>query len=219
VLLNTHPLPQVVLTAPPRQLRRSAINILPMMKSRLLICLLIQVLFVLPVPAARSSTPKDDVWSPTVNGLQTRLTLVEGESHNGTRWIVPYLELRNVRSEAAQMEVNCDRHHLTIELVNDDGKPIRSGWLLPRSGPPVELNVIVLPWHSSIKLSLENGNWGVPRNQPAMVSTDSGAWVLADTENGKVFLRATLTDEPIKPYAWKRWYGTIQSPPVKVDWK
>ena len=179
-------------------------------------CLLILLLL---ASTAGSSTVKDVGWSTPVNGLQTRLTLVEDGKHYGTRWLIPYLELRNVRNEGGQMEVNCDRKHLIVELVNIDGEPIRSGWIMPRSGPAPELNTISLPWHSSIKLSLENNNWGIPRNAAAMVSTESGAWVLEDAEKGKVFLRATLTDEPIKPTVWKRWYGTIKTPLIKVDWK
>jgi len=149
------------------------------------------------------------------------LTLVQEEKHYGTRWLVPYLELRNVRDLGNQMEINCDRDHLKVELVNAKGEPLRSGWTMPRSGPAPELNVVTLPWHSSITLSLENNNWGIPRNAAAMVSTDSGAWVLEDLDKGKVFLRATLTDEPLKPSfdKWKRWHGTIQTPLLKVDWK
>ena len=134
---------------------------------------------------------------------------------------LPHLELRNVRDLGSQMEINCDRKRLAVELVDSKGDPIRSGWMLPRSGPTSELNTIVLPWHSSIAISLENRNWGVKRNAAAMVSTDSGAWVIDEAEKGKVFLRATLTDEPIKPAfdSWKRWHGKIQTPLLKIDWK
>src|SRR5437762_3513649 len=105
------------------------------------------------------SISTDDGWSSTVNGIQSRLTLVQKKEHNGTRWLVPYLELRNVREPVNQIEINCDRNHLT------------------------------------------------------MVSTDSGAWVLEDAEKGKVFLRATVTNEPIETSFnnWKRWYGTIRT--------
>jgi hypothetical protein len=189
------------------------------MKSRLLT---IACLLLIMIDAGTAfSISTDDGWSSTGNGIQSRLTLVQEQEHNGTRWLVPYLELRNVREAINQMEINCDRNHLKIELVNAKGEPIRSGWIMPRSGPPPELNTVILPWHSSITLSLENKNWGIPRNAAAMVSTDSGAWVLEDAEKGKVFLRARLTNEPIKPSFnnWKRWYGTIQTPLIKVDWK
>jgi hypothetical protein len=167
-----------------------------------------------------SSVPADDGWSSTVNGIQSRLTLVQEEKY-GTRWLIPFLELRNVRDIGNQMEINCDRDHLKVELVNAKGEPIRSGLATARTGPTPELNVVTLPWHSSITLSLENNNWGIPPNAAAIVSTDSGAWVLEDLDKGKVFLRATLTDEPLKPSFnnWKRWYGTIQTPLLKVDWK
>lgn len=177
------------------------------------------LLFLFTCSASADSSLKDESWSPVVNGLQSRLTLTQAEPLNGTRWIVPSLELRNVRDLVNQMEVNCDRHHLTVELVNENGDPVRSGWIMPRSGPAPQLDTIILPWHSAITLSLENRNWGIPRSAPAMISTDSGAWVLDDSEKGKVFLRATLTDEPLKPSSWIRWYGKIQTPLLKVDWK
>jgi hypothetical protein len=51
-----------------------------------------------------------------------------------------------------------------------------------------------------------------------MVSTDSGAWVIADSERGRVYLCATLTGERGEPY-YKTWHGSIQTPLLAVDWK
>src|SRR6266480_6002005 len=160
---------------------------------------------------------ESDTWSVPTNGLQARLTLVERPKINGTRWLVPYLELRNVRDLAHPMEVQCDSDHLKIELVDADGKSIGvSG--LPRSGPAPDLSGIILPWDSSIRISLECKNWAIPKDAAAMVSTDSGAWVIQETERGKVYLRATLTGEKTEP-DYKEWYGTVQTPLLKVDWK
>jgi len=118
------------------------------------------------------------------------------------------------------MEVLCDNHHLKIELVDENGKLIREGRLLPRSGPAPDLSTVILPWESSIRISLECKNWGIPRDAAAMVSTDSGAWVIKESEKGKVYLRATLTGEkPLAPPYWKAWYGTIQTPLLRIDWK
>src|SRR5260370_32950 len=142
-----------------------------MMNSRLLTTLVAQSLFMLPVVGC--PTLKDDGWSTAVNGLETRLMLAEGDIYYDARRFFPYLELRSVREEGSQMEVNCDRHHLIVELVNRDGAPIRSGWIQPRSGISPELNILVLPWHSSMTISLENNTWLIPRNAAAVVSTDS----------------------------------------------
>lgn len=163
----------------------------------------------------------NDDWSEAVNGLQARLELVEREKINGTRWLEPHLELRNVRDLANQMEVNCDNSHLKVELVDANGSSLRDRWSPPRTGPTHELNVIVLPWDSSIRLNLECRNWGVPKDAAAMVAADSGAWVIQESEKGKVYLRATLMGEKIEPSynSWKRWSGKIQTPPLKVDWK
>jgi hypothetical protein len=172
------------------------------------------------IAPAATTTNEVDTWSVPTNGLQARLTLVERSKENGTRWLVPYLELRNVRNLVNQMEVQCDSHHLKIELVDADGKVIRDGWLQNRSGPRAELSTINLPLDSSIRISLECRNWGVPRDAAAMVATDSGAWVIQQSEKGKVFLRATLTgDKPAVPPYCMTWYGTIQTPLLNIDWK
>src|SRR5215207_8126710 len=167
----------------------------------LLICLLAASLALLnAVPRAASApddSAKDDAgeWSKEVNGLQLRLKLVEKGKLYGTRWLVPYLELRNVRDLANPMQVNLDYRHLKVELVGADGEPVRSGQAMVRSGPTPEPGTVSLPWDSSMRLSLECRNWGITKDAPAMVSTDSGAWVVREDENGKVFLRATLTAE------------------------
>lgn len=154
------------------------------------------------------------------NGLQARLTLVEKPKLNGTRWLVPFLELRNVRNQADQMEVRCDRNHLKIELVDADGKVLRAGQMLTRSGPVTQLDAIILPKDSSIRISLECVNWGIPKDAAAMVATDGGAWVIQESEKGKVYLRATLMEkEPPAPPYWEYWYGTMQTPLLKIDWK
>ena len=181
---------------------------------------LLLMLFAIAPGALNSAFPvsANDHWSEAVNGLQARLELVEKEKIYGTRWLVPHLELRNVRDLGNQMEVNCDYRHLKIELIDANGSPLRIGTSLPRTGPTQELNVIVLPWDSSIRLNLECRNWGITKDAAAMVAADSGAWVIQENEKGKIYLRATLTGEMIEP-TWKRWSGKIQTPPVKVDWK
>jgi len=184
---------------------------------------LLLMLFALAPGGLNSAFPgsANDDWSEAVNGLQARLELVEKEKLYGTRWLVPHLELRNVRDLGNQMEVNCDNRHLKVELVDANGSPLSDGWSFPRTGPPPGLNVIVLPWDSSIRINLECRNWGIAKDAAAMVATDSGAWVIQENEKGKIYLRATLTGEKIEPSynSWKRWSGKIQTPLLKVDWK
>jgi hypothetical protein len=170
------------------------------------------------VASTSSSGSKDNDWSPAINGLQARLTLGEGEKYRATRRFFPYLELKNVRDLVEQMEVNCDRYHLTVELVNKDGEPIQRE-MPPSSGFSAELKTVVLPMLSSMNIRLEGQSWMAPPKGAPVVTTTSGAWLLNDADNGNVFLRATLSDEPTKPYPWKRWYGKIQTPLLKVTWK
>ncbi len=155
-------------------------------------------------------------WSETVNGLQARLSLVEKQPKHGVRWLVPYLELRNVRDLMNAMEVNCSREHFTVELVDKDGVVLRSGWALPRSGPAPELPTVILPFDSFMRISLECTNWGIGRTA-AMVQTENGAWNISHEENGKVFLRTTLTADEGKP-SWKTWHGELNTPLIPVEW-
>jgi hypothetical protein len=191
---------------------------------RLFVCLLAASLALLSAGAraarAQADSTHDDAgeWSREVNGLQLRLKLVEKGKLYGTRWLVPYLELRNVRDLANPMLVNLDYRHLKVELVSADGVPVRGGYSMVRSGPTPEPGTVSLPWDSSMRLSLECRTWGISRDAPAMVATNSGAWVIREDENGKVFLRATLTGEKNTP-DWKTWSGELQTPPVKVAWK
>src|SRR5438067_25703 len=91
---------------------------------------------VLVAAGVAAAPPHDaDTWSKPVHGLQARITLVEKPKINGTRSLVPYLELRNVGDSAHPLKVRCDGGHVAFELVDADGKAVRDGWTLPRSGP------------------------------------------------------------------------------------
>lgn len=155
-------------------------------------------------------------WSKASDGVEARLTLVKKPSINGTRWLVPYLELRNVSDSGMLLKVNCDGKHVKFELVDAEDNLLRPGWGLSRSGPHADLGTIVLPHDSSIKISMTCRNWGIPKNAAAMVATDSGAWVLEQNEKGKVHLKVTLTGEE-KPGADGIWNGRV-SASVKLDW-
>ncbi len=162
--------------------------------------------------------PEQGVWSPPINGLQARLELVEKPKLFGTRWLVPYLNLRNVSDIGNAMEVLCDDRHLKVELVDRDGKVVRGGSATSRSGPTPDLSLVILPHDSSMRISLECRNWGVPKNAVAMVSTDSGAWVITQQEKGNVYLRLTLSGAPSKSERIQ-WHGEIRTPLVPVDWE
>lgn len=189
------------------------------MRRRIALCLLVASLALMDAGARADSTRTDGrAWSQELNGLQVRLELVEKGKLYGTRWLVPYIELRNVRNLMNPLQVNLEGRHLKVELVGADGVPVRGGSSGPRSGPVPQLGTISLPMDSYMRVSLECRNWGIPKDATAMVSTDSGAWVIGDGEKGKVFLRATLTAEKSVP-EWKAWGGELQTPLVRVDWK
>ncbi|MBY0460362.1 MAG: hypothetical protein K2V38_23860, partial [Gemmataceae bacterium] len=163
--------------------------------------------------------PEDDAgWSKTARDIQARVTLVERPAVNGTRSLVPYLELRNVGSSADPIKVRCGDGHIKFELVDANGKVVRDGYSLPRSGTHADPGTVSLPHDSSIRVGMHCTNWGVPKDAAAMISTDSGAWVLTAEEKGKVFLRATLTAKQVESDPDRTWYGVIKLTPVKVDW-
>lgn len=166
--------------------------------------------------AGNGKSEPESTWSKPVNGLQARLVLVQKGKLHGVHWLVPYLELQNVRDLGNAMEVDCGSKQFKVELVDKDRKPIRSGWTLPRSGPVPDLSVVVLPFDSFMRISLECRNWGIGKDD-AMIQTDSGAWTLTNEENGKVFLTATLVGEETKPN-WKHWHGKLELPLVPVEW-
>lgn len=167
--------------------------------------------------SSASATNETDSWSAPTNGLQARITLVEKPKESGTRWIVPYLELRNVRDLANPLEVRCDRQHIQFELVDAAGNAVTNR-SENRSGPVPDLGSIILPLDSSIRISMECRNWGVPK-AAAMISTDSGAWVIQEAERGQVFLRARIVGDRVEGDHYKIWHGKIETPLVKVDWK
>ncbi len=176
------------------------------------------VLFAAVIPGAVAAASPDDVdsWSSPTHGLQARITLVEKPKINGTRLFVPYLELRNVGDAANPMKVRCGDGHVQFELVVADCKVARNGWSLRRSGPHPD--TVALPLDSSMRIGMYCGNWGVPKDAAAMISTDSGAWVFQAQEKGKVFLRATIKGEKVESHPDRTWHGSIQTPLVEVDW-
>lgn len=181
---------------------------------------LIAVIVVSAIAAGSAAPAADDEqgWSKTVDGLQARITLIEKPKINGTRSLVPYLELRNVSDSAHALKVRCGEGHVQFELVDADGKTVRDGWTLPRSGPHADPGTIALPHDSSMRISMYCSNWGVPKDAAGMISTDSGAWVLKPEEKGKVFLRATIKGTEDKSDPDRTWHGTLATPDVKVDW-
>jgi hypothetical protein len=166
-----------------------------------------------PAPGSTNS------WSATVNGLQARITLVEAAKINGTRWLVPYLELRNARDLANPMEIRCDRENVQFELLDEAENVVTNWGMMNRSGPVPQIGVINLPLESSIRISMECRNWGVPKDAAAMVSTDSGAWVLKESDRGRKLLRVRITGEKIEGDHWKTWQGKLQTPAIKIEWK
>jgi len=158
----------------------------------------------------------DGVWSQSVNGLQVRLAIVEKSPINGTRSLIPYLELRNTNDSATPLKVTCDP--VKFELIDEDRKMVDEGWSLPRDGPHPSPGIVSLPFDSSIRINMHCTNWGVPGNAAAMIATDSGAWILKAEHKRKVFLRATLRVEAKNPDLDGKWSGTIQTLPLRIDW-
>src|SRR5439155_345175 len=96
---------------------------------------------------------------PSVHGTPFVVVVNEERKEFGTRWIVPYLALRNVRDLAHPLEVRCDRQHVQFELVDAAGNVVTNRSVTDRSGPVPDLGSIILPLNSSIHISMECRNW------------------------------------------------------------
>lgn len=166
------------------------------------------------VSAAALAFGAADSWSPTMNGLQARIVIVQKPAINGSRWLVPYLELR---SGVQFLTVDCDWSNLKFELVDKEGKAVQTEGPVAISGPDPSLGLIRLPPDSSISLSLEARNLAIGRTE-AIISR--GAWFLEKKHKGKVFMRATLIGSAKETKnGGGVWSGEIKMPPVRVDWK
>ena len=170
------------------------------------------------VGSGSTANPDDDGWSKPIRGVEARISLVERPKVNGTRSIVPYLELRNVSDVANPIHVACGRDHVKFELTDSEGKVVREGWTLGRSGPHADPGTITLPFDSSIRIGMHCTNWGVPKDAAGMIATDSGAWILQPEEKGSVFLRVTINNVA-EGKSRQNWRGSLISPLKKVDWK
>src|SRR5262249_22282281 len=158
--------------------------------------------------------PSDD-WSRAVNGLRARVVLVEKPRSNGTRMLHPYLELRNVDDMAYPLKVRLGGAHVKFALVDADGKVVDDGQKGARDGPSPDPGTISLPLDSTLRVGMHCTNWGIPRDAAAMIATDSGAWVLKPGQEGKVFLRATVSGK--KDADERVWSGELEAK-VKVTW-
>jgi hypothetical protein len=54
------------------------------------------------VDRVSAATNETDSWSALTNGLQARLTFVEKPKVNGTRLLVPFIELKNGREGSSE---------------------------------------------------------------------------------------------------------------------
>lgn len=160
----------------------------------------------------------DDGWSPYNNGIQARLVLEQRPRFNGTRKLVPYLELRNKSQQALPIHIRCDEQHLYFEHTDAKGKVLTERQGGPVDGISLQVGTVVLPFDSSIRIFLGSTIYGVPQNAAAMISTDSGAWTLIPEEKGKTFLRVTVHGDAVSERGKTVWHGKVQAS-VKIDWK
>ena len=159
----------------------------------------------------------DDGWSKPVNGLQTRVVLVEKPPENGTRMLHPYLELRNLDNTAYPLKVRLGgAMHVKFELIDVDGKIIDDGLGSARSGPYPDPGTVFLPLDSTLRVGMYCSNWGIPRDAAAMIATDSGAWVLKPEQEGKVFLRVKVSGKKQNEDD-RIWFGNLEAK-TKVTW-
>lgn len=170
------------------------------------------------IPAmSHGGSPVTEGWSAYENGLKARVSLEQRAKFNGSRKLAPYLELKNLSQLANPVRVRCDEQHVTFDLVDAEGK-VLDPTPMPLDGISPEIETIVLPFDSAIRMYMGASIWGVPKDAAAMISTENAAWVLKPEQKGKVFLRVTIHGDKTGERKDHIWHGKIQAW-VKIDWK
>jgi hypothetical protein len=160
-----------------------------------------------------TSSDGDTGWSPTVNGLQARLSLARGQALNGTTLIATYLELRNVANVANAMEVPLKLEAIQFEVVDDQDKLV-APTSLPYDEFSVELGMLRLPHDSYLRFNISHHGAGVPKNQSGLL--DLGLfhiWVFGPGDKRSYYLRGRFSVEPSKNPTWS---GMVEMPKVKI---
>ncbi|WP_428303643.1 hypothetical protein [Lacipirellula sp.] len=157
-------------------------------------------------------------WSEVSGGIQARLSLAETDRVNGTRMLVPYLELRNASDLANPIKLRCGSENVTFELLDKKGKPSSCKRATERSGAYSDPGTVSLPIDSYMRFTMRCTSYGVPKVAvAAMIATDSGAWYLNEQDLGSQLLRVSISGK--KTDDQSTWMGTIVVPPVPVTWQ
>jgi hypothetical protein len=160
-------------------------------------------------------------WSAPVKGLRGRLLFAEDPPYNGTRVAVVYLELQNVSSNGAPMEIYYDGDHsLAGALLDGVGLPVRQARMPADIMSPFPY-WIMLPVDSSLRFRVSVYGYSTPPNAGMSIGLMSGDWIIPPRSHATYYLTGTFkvtppkSDDPFRsPLAV--WKGVLKLPKVKI---
>jgi len=154
-------------------------------------------------------------WSAPVDGLRGRLLVTPGDTFNGTRMLVVYLELENVSNVANPLEIYFDEYRtLESKVVDGEGKPLKQ--------PPVAASILspgpywlTIPVDGLLRFRVSVSGYGIYKDSGTDLPMSSGNWVIPRGDKKEYFLEATFKADPdkAKPRAWQ---GTLSLPRVPI---
>jgi hypothetical protein len=156
-------------------------------------------------------------WSAPVDGLRGRLHYGEGETVNGTRMALIYLELQNVSDLGNPMEIYFDIDRaLQADLLDASGKS------LPQSGSSADITNppsywISLPHDSTLRFRVSVTGYGIPKDGGLSIGLMSGDWRIPYNSRDDRFLSASLSVNPPKDHVHTHpWKGDLKLPRLKI---
>ncbi len=167
--------------------------------------------------AATAAVGAEGSWSssPSGGGIQARIVINQRDEKYG-RVLVPYLELKTYVARWIDLS---SWESINLEVVDEDGKSLSLPRAIAVSGPVrMGLGDIYLPADSTISMSLDPGSLGFAKG-PAFLAYWGGG-TLNEKQNGKIFLRGSLTGKGKKLSSGEAsWSGKVQFVPLRVTWK
>jgi hypothetical protein len=155
-------------------------------------------------------------WSPAVNGLRARLTVLPPEEA-GSPFCRILIELENVADTAGQKKIRFTPGKLALRVMDETGNnlPSANG---PYDGMTPLWEPTLLPYRGFIRFQISFPGLGYnPATDKVIIDVgSSGIWVIPQ-DGSAYYLSGTLT-VPGEPgdHPYTDWSGTLVLPKVKI---
>jgi hypothetical protein len=154
----------------------------------------------------------DQGWSPTVNGLRGRISLVPAY-HGDSPFFSVFIELQNVAQFRVQRPIRFHPDRLELRVVGQSGSEMPAVEPMFNGFSP-EWKEILIPTGGTIKFDVSYPGAGYLRpNAPAIDLAPSRIWWLEP--NAYYFVTAKLVIPPKKDdHPFLDWSGSLEMPMV-----